>query len=232
MRLDKYISNNASLSRKDVAKQVKLGNILINGKKAKSPDEKIDENSSQITLNGKVITYSKFVYFMLNKPQGVVSATTDLKQKTVLDLLPSEYKKLGLFPCGRLDKDTVGLVILTNNGVASHKLLSPKSGVEKTYLFQCAEDILESDIKNIEQGILLRDGYVTKPCKIVLSNKKEGKITITEGKYHEIKRMFGATGNKVTFLKRISFGKIILDEQLKEGEYRPLTMDEVTYFER
>lgn len=232
MRLDKYISNNTSLSRKDVAKQVKLGNILINGKKAKSPDEKIDENSSQITLNGKVITYSKFVYFMLNKPQGVVSATTDLKQKTVLDLLPSEYKKLGLFPCGRLDKDTVGLVILTNNGVASHKLLSPKSGVEKTYLFQCAEDILESDIKNIEQGILLRDGYVTKPCKIVLSNKKEGKITITEGKYHEIKRMFGATGNKVTFLKRISFGKIILDEQLNEGEYRPLTMDEVTYFER
>ncbi len=232
MRLDKYISNNTSLSRKDVAKQVKLGNILINGKKAKSPDEKIDENSSQITLNGKVITYSKFVYFMLNKPQGVVSATTDLKQKTVLDLLPSEYKKLGLFPCGRLDKDTVGLVILTNNGVASHKLLSPKSGVEKTYLFQCAEDILESDIKNIEQGILLRDGYVTKPCKIVLSNKKEGKITITEGKYHEIKRMFGATGNKVTFLKRISFGKIILDEQLNEGEYRPLTMNEVTYFER
>lgn len=232
MRLDKYISNNTSLSRKDVAKQVKLGNILINGKKAKSPDEKIDENSSQITLNGKVITYSKFVYFMLNKPQGVVSATTDLKQKTVLDLLPSEYKKLGLFPCGRLDKDTVGLVILTNNGVASHKLLSPKSGVEKTYLFQCADDILESDIKNIEQGILLRDGYVTKPCKIVLSNKKEGKITITEGKYHEIKRMFGATGNKVTFLKRISFGKIILDEQLNEGEYRPLTMDEVTYFER
>lgn len=232
MRLDKYISNNTSLSRKDVAKQVKLGNILINGKKAKSPDEKIDENSSQITLNGKVITYSKYVYFMLNKPQGVVSATTDLKQKTVLDLLPSEYKKLGLFPCGRLDKDTVGLVILTNNGVASHKLLSPKSGVEKTYLFQCADDILESDIKNIEQGILLRDGYVTKPCKIVLSNKKEGKITITEGKYHEIKRMFGATGNKVTFLKRISFGKIILDEQLKEGEYRPLTMNEVTYFER
>ena len=232
MRLDKYISNNTSLSRKDVAKQVKLGNILINGKKAKSPDEKIDENSSQITLNGKVITYSKYVYFMLNKPQGVVSATTDLKQKTVLDLLPSEYKKLGLFPCGRLDKDTVGLVILTNNGVASHKLLSPKSGVEKTYLFQCAEDILESDIKNIEQGILLRDGYVTKPCKIVLSNKKEGKITITEGKYHEIKRMFGATGNKVTFLKRISFGKIILDEQLNEGEYRPLTMNEVTYFER
>lgn len=231
MRLDKFLSNNTTLSRKDVAKQIRLGQVTVDGIKATKVDQKIDETKNQIAVCGNLIAFNKYTYIMLNKPFGVVSATTDGKQKTVLDLLPVHYKKLNLFPCGRLDKDTLGLIILTNNGIGAHKLLSPKNHVPKTYEFKCAEKLSSDDIVKLEQGIQLKDGYVTKPCKIELENQLEGKITITEGKYHEIKRMFGTVSNKITYLKRISFGSIVLDKSLKDGEFRPLTEAEKSIFE-
>lgn len=231
MRLDKFVSNNTSLSRSEASSQIKKGKVCVDGEKITSPDFKIDENKNVISLNGDVIYYQKFTYIMLNKPQGVVSATTDTRDKTVLDLLPQEYKKQNLFPCGRLDKDTLGLVILTNNGVGAHKLLSPKNHVTKEYEYECADPLNFDDKKKIEQGILLKDGYTAKPCTIKQITPHKGIITLTEGKYHEIKRMFGAVGNKITFLKRISFGSIKLDTKLEYGQFRPLTEEEKSIFE-
>lgn len=231
MRLDKFLTNHTQLSRSESVKAIKQGRIKIQGVSKISPDIKIDENSTEVFLDGNKIEYQKFIYLMLNKPQGVVSATDDKKQKTVLDLLPQEYKKYNLFPCGRLDKDTVGLVILTNDGSGAHKVLSPKHHVEKVYYYECAEILSQENIKQIEQGVLLKDGYLTKPCKIHVLSNNSGNITLTEGKYHEIKRIFGALSNRITFLKRIKFGNIQLDENLKEGEFRSLTDLEKQIFE-
>lgn len=231
MRLDKFVSNNTKLSRKEASLQIKLGNVSVNGEKILAPDFKVDENLSEVCLFDAQIKYSKFIYIMLNKPQGVVSATTDNKEKTVLDLLPDDYKKSNLFPCGRLDKDTLGLVILTNNGQGAHKLLAPKNHIQKTYEFECADELSLENKQKIEQGITLKDGYTTKPCAIKMDNGTSGEITLTEGKYHEIKRMFGAVGNKITFLKRVSFGNIQLDKSLNYGEFRNLTKQEQSIFE-
>lgn len=231
MRLDKFVSNNTNLSRSEASGQIKKGNVCVDGVVVTSPEYKIDENINKISLFGDVVNYQKYTYLMLNKPQGVVSATTDTRDKTVLDLLPSEYKKQNLFPCGRLDKDTLGLVILTNNGQGAHKLLAPKNHVTKEYEYKCADALSNKDKQKIEQGILLKDGYTTKPCIIKQLSPQNGIITITEGKYHEIKRMFGAVGNKITFLKRISFGTIKLDPNLSYGQFRPLTPEEKSIFE-
>ena len=167
---------------------------------------------------------------MLNKPLGVVSATEDGKDKTVIDLLPDELQKASLFPSGRLDKETSGLMILTNDGVSSHKRLSPKNHVEKVYEYECIEELSDEDKRKIEQGITLKDGYTTKPCVIENADGYSGKITLTEGKYHEIRRLFGAVGNKITSLKRVSFGNILLDADLESGEWRYLTKDEIKEF--
>lgn len=230
MRLDKFLSNAKVLSRKECVKAIKNREITVNNVLA-TKKEQIVCDSDVVCYKNNPVTLTKFVYIMLNKPQGYVSSTDDPRDKTVLDLLPSEYLKYNLFPCGRLDKDTTGLIILTNDGIASHHLLSPKYHVVKTYYFTLANECDSSDIKKIENGVCLRDGYVTKPCKINMESKTSGLITITEGKYHEIKRMFGSIGNKVTSLKRISFGFIALDENLKEGEFRLLNSEEQKLFE-
>ena len=231
MRLDKFLSNAKVLSRKDTAIAVKKRQITVNDQIATKKDQIISENDI-VKYLGEIVSYEQFIYIMLNKPAGYVSSTDDPRDKTVLSLLPEQYQKYDLFPCGRLDKDTVGLVILTNNGVASHKLLSPKNHVKKTYYFELAEDIDNEKLIKIENGIELADGYITKPCKIKMLSTNTGEITLTEGKYHEIKRMFGASSNKVTYLKRISFDKIILDANLKEGEFRLLTPEEKQVFEQ
>lgn len=229
MRLDKFLSETKTLSRKEADIEIKRGNITVNGEVAQRKEQKVSTEDN-ISFHGKQIFYSKFIYIMLNKPQGYVSSTDDPRDKTVLDLLPEQYQKYDLFPCGRLDKDTVGLVILTNDGVSAHNLLSPKKHVSKNYYFEIADEISSEQICNIEQGITLRDGYTTKPCKIEMNTQKSGTITLTEGKYHEIKRLFGSQGNKITYLKRVSFGDILLDENLKESEYRLLTSSEEQYF--
>ena len=227
IRLDKFFTETATLSRSEANAEIKKGRVTVDGEIIKKPDCKINEQTAKVIYNGQVINYNKYVYIMLNKPSGVVSATEDARQKTVLDLLPQKYKKMGLFPCGRLDKDTLGLVILTNDGISAHKLLAPKKHVSKVYYFECAEELTKHNEHKLEAGILLKDGYVTKPCRIHMKEKNRGYIQLTEGKYHEIKRMFGAVGNKITFLERTNFGALALDPTLQRGEFRELTNLEV-----
>ncbi len=229
MRLDKFFSELGILSRRECAEKVKKGLVSVNGEIAKKTDLKIDEKNDEICLCGERIVYKKYAYILVNKPSGVVSATEDGRDKTVVDLLPENMKKLNLFPCGRLDKDTVGLVILTNDGISAHNALSPKRHVEKKYLFKTADEYSLEDMTAIENGITLKDGYTTKPCKIERISAYEGYITLTEGKYHEIKRLFGARGNKIVYLERISFSSIKLGD-LKRGDWRYLTEEEEKIF--
>ena len=217
------------LSRSECRDEIKKKTITVNGEPAKSSDMKIDETNDVVALKGQVVKYSPYVYILLNKPEGYVSATEDKSEKTVLDLLPENLTKFGLFPCGRLDKDTLGLVILTNDGVSAHNALSPKRHVEKKYLFTAADEYGDDDKTAIESGITLADGYTTKPCKIERIDAHSGYITLTEGKYHEIKRLFGARKNKIVYLERISFGKIGLGN-LARGEWRFMTDEEKTAF--
>lgn len=226
MRLDKFISE-MGYTRKEAELFIKRKRITINNQVATKKDEKVDEVNDIICLDGKMLKYSKYVYIMLNKPAGVLSATDDKTQKTVISLLPETLQNKGLFPVGRLDKETMGLLILTNDGNFCHRVISPKSNVSKVYKFELADEIDEIKIKQIEQGIELKDGYTTLPCKINMQNSKCGKITITEGKYHQIRRMFGAVGNKVVYLERLQEGKIILDQSLKRGEWRELAPNEI-----
>lgn len=227
MRLDKFFTETATLSRREAIEQIRKGKVQVNGIVVIDSATKINENTDVIVYDGNIVSYQKYVYIMLNKPEGVVSATEDTNQKTVLDLLPDKYKKLGLFPCGRLDKDTLGLVMLTNNGELAHNLLSPKKHVQKTYRYNCANPLSNESKQKIENGLMLADGYITKSCKITKINDTIGDITLTEGKYHEIKRLFGAVGNKITYLERISFGPLKLDVSLKRGEWRELTINEI-----
>lgn len=229
MRLDKFFSSQKILSRKECDVYLKKGLISVNGETVKKGDFKIDPEKDEISLEGKPITYNKFIYIIMNKPEGVVSATEDGRDKTVLDLLPEDLRKFELFPCGRLDKDTTGLVVLTNDGISAHNALSPKRHVEKKYYFVTTDDYSDVDISAITAGITLKDGYTTKPCKIDRLSKNDGYIYLTEGKYHEIKRLFGARGNKITKLERVAFGNLTLGE-LKPSEWRFMTDEEITIF--
>lgn len=229
-RLDRAFSSSKLYSRKQITSMIKQKRVAVNGVIVTDPSTKVDISVDKITLDSEVVTFNKFVYIMLNKPNGVVSATEDGKDKTVIDILPTEFKRKGLFPVGRLDKDTVGLVILTDDGVSAHKRLSPKKHAEKVYYFETAEPVTEAVASSVEKGVLLKDGYVTKPCKVKLISKNSGEITLTEGKYHEIKRIFGSKSNKITYLKRISFAGITLDNGLKEGECRYLNDSEIKLF--
>lgn len=229
MRLDKFFSQTGTLTRSQAQKQLKLGKVTVNGETIKKADYKVDPDKDEIRYNDDKIVYRRFVYIMMNKPRGVVSATEDRDQKTVLDLLPEDLLKFDLFPCGRLDKDTTGLVVLTNDGISAHNALSPKKHVEKKYSFETADTYSDADVTAIESGITLKDGYSTKPCKIERISKTEGYIYLTEGKYHEIKRLFGARSNKITKLERIGFGKLEIGD-LAEGAWRYLTEEEISWF--
>lgn len=229
MRLDKFFTTTATLTRSHAQKEIRSGHISVNGITIKNPDFHIDPENDEVVYDGNKITYSKFIYIIMNKPRNVVSATTDVREKTVLDLLPDGMRNLGLFPCGRLDKDTTGLVILTNDGVAAHNALSPKRHVKKLYRFTVADPYSDEDILSIEQGITLKDGYTTKPCKIKRIDTCNGYIMLTEGKYHEIKRLFGARGNKIISLSRESFGNVNIGN-LSDGEWRFMSEEEISTF--
>ena len=222
-RLDKAFSSCKLYSRSEITKIIKQKRVSVNGVVINKPEFKVDVTVDKILVDGKEVTFKKYAYIMLNKPYGVVSATEDGNDRTVIDVLPTEYKREGLFPVGRLDKDTVGLVILTDDGLSAHKRLAPKTHAEKVYYFETADEVSDVVAREIEKGVLLKDGYLTKPCKVKLLSKTSGEIALTEGKYHEIKRIFGAKGNRITYLKRIEFGGIKLDENLSEGECRYLT---------
>jgi len=229
MRLDKYLADCGIGTRKEIKKLIKDGAVTVSSLEKPQPDSKIDENSDKVFVMGEEIIYKKFVYLMLNKPQDVVSATWDAKLETVIDLVPEEYLHYDLFPVGRLDIDTEGLLIITNDGVLSHRLLSPKKHVPKTYYAEVLGEVTEDDIKAFESGVTLDDGYKTKPAELKILNSgeySEIELTITEGKFHQVKRMFESVGKKVEYLKRIKMNELELDEELELGEMRELSDEE------
>ena len=227
MRLDKLLSECGIASRKESAKAAKAGQILVNGLPAAKADMQVDPTTDSVTFCGREVVWRKFVYVMLNKPDGYVSATEDSRgEQVVTSLLPEEYQKMGLFPCGRLDKHTLGLMLLTNDGQLSHRLLSPKRHVAKTYAFHVKFPLSEADVSALESGVDI-GGYLTKPCRIELTGEREGRITIIEGKYHQIKLMMEAVHNQITYLERITFGPLSLDAALQRGEWRELTAEEI-----
>ena len=225
IRLDKYLCDMGIGTRSSVKELIRKGNIKVNDMVVKSSDYKI-KDSDIVLLNDNQINYQKFYYYMLNKPAGYISATTDKKEKTVMDLL-GEYNRKDLFPIGRLDKDTEGLLILSNDGELSHNLLSPKKHVSKTYLVSLEVPITDEDILNIEKGVDIGEDKLTLPTNIEKINDTELYISITVGKYHQVKRMFSAVGNKVVYLKRVAMGKLKLDDTLAPGELRPLSEQEI-----
>ena len=225
MRVDKLLSEMGKASRTESGKLARQGKILVNGVPIKKADVHVDPDKDKITFCGVELSYKRFTYIMLNKPDGYVSATDDSREQTVLDLVPEEERRKGLFPCGRLDKNTLGLVILTNDGESAHKLLSPKHHAKKVYKFKSKYPLTAEQTEAIEKGIDI-GGYVTKPCEIAMTSDTEGKITLVEGKYHQIKRMLEAVNNKITYLERISFAGVELDLSLERGEWRYLTDEE------
>jgi 16S rRNA pseudouridine516 synthase len=217
-------------SRKEVKQLLKEGAIKVNDVMVKNAKVHVDPEKDTVTLNEEVIEYKEFVYLMMNKPQGVISATEDDRERTVVDILEMDDMVYSPFPVGRLDKDTEGLLLLTNDGQLAHQLLSPKKHVPKTYFAVIDKEVTEEDIQAFSQGVVLDDGYLTKPgdLKIIESgNHSEIELTITEGKFHQVKRMFEAVGKQVVYLKRISMGPLELDESLELGEYRELTEEEL-----
>ena len=233
MRIDKLLSELGIASRKEAARVAKSGGVIVDGVPVKDLSKHIDPDRSRVVYLGREVTYQKFTYVMLNKPTGYVSATDDKSLPYVTELLPEELRRRELFPVGRLDRDTVGLMILTNNGVLAHSLLSPKHHVEKEYYFTAAEPLDADAERDFREGITLADGYECKSAGLVLSeDRREGKITLTEGKYHQIKRMIASRSNRVTSLERISFGSIRLDPSLSRGEWRYLTDEEIAVLEK
>ena len=230
MRLDKFISTTTTLSRAEAKKVIKKG-ILINDKLIKTPDYKIDEFKDQVIVNGNRLVYQKYVYIMMNKPKDTVSATEDAIERTVVDILRDEDRIYKVFPVGRLDKDTEGLMLLTNDGELAHRLISPKKDVVKKYYVEVSGELKNEHLKIIKEGVILEDGYRCKPARLEILDSSEGNskanIFITEGKFHQVKRMMKSLGATVTYLKRLSIGSLKLDENLKLGEYRYLTDDEL-----
>lgn len=226
MRLDRMLSECGVASRSEVARACRKGLVLVNGIPATRPDLQVDESTAAVVYCGATVRYRKFVYLLLNKPSGYISATEDGSDPVVTDLLPPEYRRMGIFSCGRLDKYTVGLMLLTNDGDLSHRLLAPKNHVEKSYRFECLSPLSQADKTALEAGVDI-GGYCTKPCQIELVAPCEGTITITEGKYHQIKRMLEAVGNQITFLERVTFGGVELPRDLARGEWRELTNQEL-----
>lgn len=234
MRVDKLLSNVGVASRAELKKYCKQGLISVNGKVINNPGVQVDSESDDIRFNGEKIVYREFVYIMLNKPDGYISATFDKYDPIVLDLIDQSYLVFEPFPVGRLDKDTEGLLVLTNDGQLAHRVLSPKKHVPKTYYAKIQGKVTEEDILAFEKGVILDDGYETMPSQLKIlksDDMSEIELTIHEGKFHQVKRMFESVGKEVVYLKRLSMGKLKLDESLKLGEYRELTEEEVKLIE-
>lgn len=232
MRIDKLLSELGIASRKEAARVAKSGGVVVDGKPVKDLSTHIDPEKSSVVYLGREIAYQKYTYVMLNKPEGYVSATDDKSLPYVTELLPEELRRRELFPVGRLDRDTTGLMILTNNGQLAHSLLSPKHHVKKEYFFTAAEPLDADAERDFREGITLADGYECKSAELYLEyNRLEGRIVLTEGKYHQIKRMVASRDNRVTSLERISFGGIELDRTLSRGGWRYLTKEEIEALE-
>lgn len=225
-RLDKLIAACGAASRREVKTLVRQGRVKVDGVVAASSDMKVDEANAVITVDGVALQYEKFVYVLLHKPAGVLSATEDSRQKTVLDLLPEQYRKRGLAPVGRLDKDTEGLLLLTDDGELTHRLLSPKYHVDKVYYARVEGTPDEADRAAFAEGIALSD-FTCMPAELSLLGEGECLVTVREGKFHQVKRMLASRGKPVTYLKRLSMGPLQLDEDLSAGQWRLLEKEEV-----
>lgn len=230
LRLDKYLADMQVGTRSEVKQMIRKGLVTVDGLVIKKPEEKVDYESQVVTCGGVIVSYQQYEYYMLNKPAGVVSATEDPRDQTVIDLIEDRRRK-DLFPAGRLDKDTEGLLLITNDGALAHDLLSPKKHVDKKYYARIEGAVTEEDIKMFQEGVDIGEKKMTLPAVLtILRSGEESEITLTicEGKFHQVKRMFEAVGKKVTYLKRLSIGSLVLDEQLLPGEYRTLTEQELT----
>lgn len=225
-RLDKFLCDMGLGTRNEVKAFIKKGFVLVNGEVLKNPEYKINPTEDEVVCNGQVCAYQQFYYYMLHKPAGVITATRDDTQKTVMSLLGEAYRK-DLFPVGRLDKDTEGLLLLTNDGELSHSLLSPKKHVPKTYLVQIPKKLTESQTEALQKGLDIGDDKPTLPARVEAVDDTHIHLTISEGRYHQVKRMLLAVGSEVLYLKRISFGVLSLDEALEKGAYRALTEEEI-----
>ena len=232
MRLDKFLVACAVGSRTEVKNFLKAGRVTVNGKKEKSAKLQIDEKIDEIRFDGQVLEYEEFVYYMMNKPQGIISATEDPKYRTVLDLLDDLARSKEVFPVGRLDIDTHGLLLLTNDGKLAHALLSPKRHVDKTYQAQVKGMMTQEDVETFAKGIPLKD-FTCQPAKLELvsidpeKNQSQIRVTIAEGKFHQVKRMVAYCGKEVVDLQRLTMGTLVLDENLQRGEWRRLSKEEL-----
>lgn len=229
LRLDKYLAEMNLGTRSEVKKLITKGQIQVNGAIVKKPELKLDPTSDRVQYQGREITYVIYEYYMLNKPSGVISATEDKRDTTVIDLIESRQRK-DLFPVGRLDKDTEGLLLITNDGALAHRLLSPKKHVDKTYYAKISGEVTKEDIETFEKGVCIGEEKLTLPAKLVILKsdaESEIELTIQEGRFHQVKRMFQAVGKEVVYLKRLSMGSLSLDPSLKPGEYRKLTKEEM-----
>lgn len=234
LRIDKILSNIGCGSRAEIKKYCKQGLIVVNGKTVSNPGLQVDTETDEILFNGEKVVYREFIYLMMNKPDGYISATFDKRDSIVLDLIDKSYLVFEPFPVGRLDKDTEGLLVLTNDGQLAHRVLSPKKHVPKTYYAKIDGVVTDEDVEAFSKGVILDDGYETMPSQLKIlksGNESEIELTIHEGKFHQVKRMFESVGKKVVYLKRLSMGKLKLDESLDLGEYRELTEEEIKLIE-
>ena len=225
LRLDKFIADGSALTRKEAREKIKKGLVAVDEKTVRDISFQVSEESN-ITLNNEKVEFIKYIYIMLNKPCGYVSATEDKNKPTVMDLIDTKFKKYGLFPVGRLDIDTEGFLLLTNNGDLAHDILSPNKKVGKTYYVRLENEICDDDIKKLIKGVYIGD-IVTKPSIVERISENEINLTITEGKFHQIKRMAHAVNNNVVYLKRLSYGGLFLDETLEKGAYKLLSEEEI-----
>ncbi len=233
MRLDKYLADCGAGTRSEIKKIIKGGGVQVLGVEKPKADLQIDPEKAGVMLWGKKLVYRKFIYLMMNKPQGYISATWDKKLPTVLDLVPEEYQHFEPFPVGRLDIDTEGLCLITNDGQLAHRLLSPVSHIPKIYTAQINMPVTKEDIEAFKKGITLDDGYLCKSALLETTDDETSVcVTITEGKFHQVKRMFEACGKKVLYLKRIAMNQLVLDENLELGEVRELTDEEILLLDR
>lgn len=226
MRIDKYLAECGLGTRSEVKKYIKAKQITVNGAVIGKPEQKIDENMDEVCFKGKPITYEKYVYYLLHKPGGCVTAKQDNVHKTVMEYFPDEIRAKDIAPVGRLDLDTEGLLLFTNDGPLTHHLLSPTHHIPKTYYAVLDKNVPESAVELFKKGVDIGDDKLTLPAELVLLSKTEVELTILEGRFHQVKRMFEAVGCTVTYLKRLSMGSLMLGD-LEKGEYRKLTEDEV-----
>ena len=228
MRLDRFLKEQGIAARSELKKIIKKGRVKVDGRVCTDPGFHVDPETSRVTLDDTPVEYRRYVYLMLNKPAGVLTATTDMSARTVLDLLPEKYRRMEVFPVGRLDKDTEGLLLITNNGSLAHELLSPKKRVPKLYEAHLDRYPGDETIEAFRKGVVINDEFTALPAglRFISLDPVIAHVEVYEGKFHQVKRMFRAVGAEVTYLKRLKLGKLELDENLRPGEYRELTEEE------